>query len=39
MNNPDKKVIINTIGFMDRVGESLLKLIAEENRGHYLFVP
>lgn len=33
------KVVINTIGFMNRGGEPLLQKIAKENRGDYRFVP
>lgn len=33
------KVAINTIAFIRREGEVLLKLIADQNDGQYLFVP
>jgi hypothetical protein len=35
----NKKITINTIGFVNRAGEPLLKLIAKQNSGKYLFVP
>lgn len=37
--NPDQKTRINTIALISRSGESLLKKIANENRGDYRFVP
>jgi hypothetical protein len=36
--NKEKKVIINTIGFVSREGEETLKKIAEETGGTYLYV-
>jgi len=33
------KVTINTVGFIHRVGEPLLKDLARRNRGEYRFVP
>ena len=37
--NPGAKVQIHTIAFYDNAGERLLRRIAEDNRGHYRFVP
>jgi len=37
--NPGAKVQIHTIAFFDNAGEGVLRRIAEENRGHYRFVP
>ncbi|MBN1845520.1 MAG: VWA domain-containing protein [Sedimentisphaerales bacterium] len=37
--NPQAKVQIHTIAFHDNQGERQLMRIAEENRGHYRFVP
>ncbi len=34
-----RKTTINTIGFINRAGEPLLKEIARQNRGEYRFVP
>lgn len=34
-----KQAAINTVGFVSRAGESLLKQIAKENNGKYVFVP
>lgn len=38
-NANTKRIRINTIAFVTRGGEHLLKAIAEQNRGEYLFVP
>ncbi len=37
--NPGKTVRINTVAFVDNAGESLLRTIANENRGDFRFVP
>lgn len=37
--NPGAKIQIHTIAFYDNAGERILRRIAEENRGHYRFVP
>jgi len=37
--NPGKKVRINTVAFVNNAGESLLRTIADENRGDFRFVP
>jgi hypothetical protein len=37
--NPGKKVRINTVAFVNKAGESLLRTIANENRGDFRFVP
>lgn len=34
-----RKIIINTIGFVNPAGEPLLRQIAQENRGKYRFIP
>ncbi len=40
INPPGKgQVSVNTIAFVTRAGEQLLKQIAQENRGDYRFVP
>ena len=39
LNNPGKKVAINTIAFHDQFGERLLQQIAQENNGEYRYVP
>jgi len=36
--NADAKVTVHTIGFLCREGESVLKDIAEQNGGNYVFV-
>lgn len=36
--NKEKKVTVHTIGFLYRIGEKVLKQIAEENNGNYKFV-
>jgi len=37
--NPGKKVRVNTVAFVNRTGEALLRKIADENRGDFRFVP
>ena len=37
--NNSRKVRINTVAFVSNAGESLLKEIADKNRGDYRFVP
>jgi hypothetical protein len=34
-----KKVVVNTFAFVNRTGELLLKLIADQNQGAYQFIP
>lgn len=36
--NSDRKTVINTIAFLERPAEELLKQIARENRGTYTFI-
>ncbi len=36
--NADKQTQVNTIAFLNRSGEGLLRQIAQENNGEYLFV-
>ncbi|MEM9752053.1 MAG: hypothetical protein AAF916_01560 [Planctomycetota bacterium] len=38
-HNPQQRTHINTLAFIDRAGEALLKIIADENRGDYRYVP
>lgn len=38
-HNADRRTHINTLAFVNRSGEALLKVIASENRGDYRFVP
>ncbi len=37
-HNPGRRVHINTLAFRNRVGETVLKIIADENKGDYRFV-
>jgi len=37
--NPGTKVRVNTVAFVSNAGESLLRMIANENRGDFRFVP
>lgn len=37
--NRNQQTRINTVAFVDRAGESLLRQIADENRGDFRFVP
>jgi hypothetical protein len=37
--NRNQQTRINTVAFIDRAGESLLRQIADENRGDFRFVP
>ncbi|MEM9753746.1 MAG: hypothetical protein AAF916_10220, partial [Planctomycetota bacterium] len=38
-HNPDRRTHINTLAFVKRDGEALLRIIADQNRGDYRFIP
>ncbi|MEM1445583.1 MAG: hypothetical protein AAGF84_05970 [Planctomycetota bacterium] len=38
-HNVGRRTHINTLAFIDRAGEALLKIIADENNGDYRYIP